>query len=125
MESILSNALQALGKRNGGEVGTIFECIFSNACQAFGEDDGGEGAAIIESMVLNGRHTLGEGNGSEIAATIESSFSDDRHALGDNRRCATCDQCIAISLYNGVTPAARVIYGIVFCNIHTDKVRTL
>ena len=64
-----------------GEAAAISESMVSNALHALGDVDGGEAAATFESIVSNARHALGDGDGGEAAATPESFASNARHAI--------------------------------------------
>ena len=88
-----------------------FLVIFSYGSHGIGDVDGGQASAFIESIVPYGSHGIGDVDGGQTAAIKECRVPYGSHGIGDYSVIASCNQCIGICLYDGIT----VIPGIILC----------
>ena len=86
IESIISNACDAIANRHGGQTGAIFESIFPNTRDAVGYRHRGQTAAFIESITSNTCYAIANRHRGQTAAIRESLISNACDAIGNCNR---------------------------------------
>ena len=108
---IFSYGSHGIGDVDGGQASAFIESIVPYGSHGIGDVDGGQTAAILESIISYGSHGIGDVDGGQASAIIESIVPYGSHGIGDYSVIASCNQCIGICLYDGIT----VIPGIILC----------
>jgi hypothetical protein len=85
IESKTAYACHAVGDVERSEAGAALEGTPFNSCHTTGDSDGGKTRATREGGIVNARHAAGDDNGVNASAPVESITADTRHAFRDNQ----------------------------------------